>query len=255
MDYQFVVIYISEERKKIIEKQFDNLDKKYKVIFMNACTPVNSESYLIGLEDKDKGKACCFKSHLKALQIAVEESSSSFTIILEDDIAFHKTQFINTIEEIINNWDEKVYPDRMMSIGWVPVSNYSEYIEKESTGTTKSILGSKIFNSFLAVGAQAYIIRKKDIKHIWNYVDNMITPTYIELNTFLQETLKDTNNPLRNHKFIPVDYAINWILGQKILFPPLVIEQDISSSLGHFNNIYWNKFFKDYEMIKDNYNL
>ena len=54
---------------------------------------------------------------------------------------------------------------------------------------------------------------------------------------------------------ISIDTFINRILsGQAVIFPPLVVEQDTPSLIGHSNiRNYWNVFFKDYESIKKNY--
>ena len=46
MNYQFIVISISEERKKLIEYQFNCLKKECKVIYMEACVPSNSGEYI-----------------------------------------------------------------------------------------------------------------------------------------------------------------------------------------------------------------
>ena len=98
MNYQFIVISISEERKKLIEYQFNCLKKECKVIYMEECVPSNSGEYIKDiLDESDKKKVCCVKSHFKALEIASNDSSTDFSIVLEDDVAFHKSQFLNVI--------------------------------------------------------------------------------------------------------------------------------------------------------------
>ena len=68
--------------------------------------------------------------------------------------------------------------------------------------------------------------------------------------------MKPFNCGSKNNSIYAADYSLNWILDQKALFPPIAIEQDIQSNLGHNNKIlYWDKFFEGYEMIKDDYNL
>jgi hypothetical protein len=258
MSYQFIVISISEERKKLIEEQFKYLKKECKVIYMEACIPSNSEEYLkdISKED-DKKKACCVKSHSKALEIASNDSSTDFSIILEDDVAFHKSQFLNVIEEFIEDWDTKVAPNKMVSLGWVPCSNYTSYLTRPSSGTLKSILGSRIFDCFKGVGLQCYMVRRKDLfKFI---ISSLNFRTYNEFKQIYLKALEKINNfgfDFKNQRIIAADYIINWILDHKIFFPPIAIEQDIKSNLGHNNgSVYWNNFFEGYEMIRDDYYL
>ena len=255
MNYQFVVICISEERKKIIEEQFNNLKKECKVIFLQACIPSNSIDFLEDIElEKDKKIICCMRSHLKAMDFCCRDFSPDFSIILEDDVAFHKTQFLNVIEELISDWDTKVAPNQMMSLGWIPTNNYSDYLNRKEDGTIKSILGSKLFGKLSAIGTQCYMIRKKDVTSIvkmFNYPSK-----YTDLHKFLSELMKPFNCDSKNDSIYSADHSLNWILDQKALFPPIVIEQDIQSNLGHNNKtLYWDKFFEGYEMIKDDYYL
>lgn len=258
MNYQFIVISISEERKKLIEDQFKHLKKECKVIYMEACIPSNSEEYIKDIIDEsDKKKACCVKSHFEALEIASNDSSTDFSIILEDDVAFHKSQFLNVIEEFIQEWDTKVAPNKMVSLGWVPCKNYSDYPPRPFTGTLKSILGSKIFDHFKAVGLQCYMVRKKDIQTI-DFMFKIDTYDLLRFGfiKFLEMTKINFVHPNINDIVIPADHMINWFLDHKIFFPPIAIEQETKSTLGHNNgSIYWDVFFEGYEMIKDDYFL
>lgn len=256
MEYQFIVINISEERKKVIQEQFEKLNKECKVIFMEASTPSNSKEYITGIEeDYDQKVACCLKSHISALQMASEDITTDFTIILEDDVSFHKTQFLNMIEELINDWDKKMlYDIKIMSIGYVPVNKYDHYVKMESSISNKCILGSKIFNTFKAIGLQAYIVRNKDIKKI----NMLVKPTYLELHPILQKTIEEiypSKNLHLNLTVIPSDFSLNWIFDQSVLFPPLVIEQCITSTIGNYNREAWDNFFNGYEALKDDYFL
>jgi GR25 family glycosyltransferase involved in LPS biosynthesis len=256
MNYQFIVVSVNEQRKKIMEEQFTKLDKKYKVIFIEGFTPSNSEEYLSDISnDFNKREACCTRSHLKALQIAGNEESLDFSIILEDDVAFHKTQFINVIEEFIKNWEEKVYPSKMISLGWVPIKNYSEYLNRPSVGSIKSILGSKIFDIFRAVGLQCYMVRKKDTKIITDF----FLPTYKEIKLKYLDFVSSNSlnkDAIKHYDVIPADYFINWVLDHKILFPPIAMEKVMESTISNSTkNYYHNIFFEGYENIKDDYFL
>lgn len=252
MSYQFVVISVCDERKRFLEKQFLDLEIKVPIQFLESPSLVsNSQDYLPKyIDDKNTLKVlCCARSHLRAIESACKEDAPEFTVICEDDIAVHKTQFINGIEEIIANWDTHIAPDKMASIGWVPCNNYSSYIPVESKYTLKCVLGSKILHDRYAPGLQAYIVRKKDILPI---VSHLIHPTFDQFKAhILSMNFPDLS---KYSDMFAIDVYINRILGQAIMFPPLAVEQDTPSLIGHNNtNLYWNKFFKDYESIKKNY--
>jgi hypothetical protein len=60
----------------------------------------------------------------------------------------------------------------------------------------------------------------------------------------------------RHDEFTSIDVFLNIILKQLIVFPPLLIEQDIPSLLGHKNKEnYWDIYFKNHEIEKSKYNF
>jgi hypothetical protein len=252
MSYQFIVISVSDERKEFLKKQFSDLEIHAPLYFLHDVSLIsNSQSYLPdSITDKNKLKIiCCSRDHLRAIEYACNETSPEFSIICEDDIALHKTQLVNGIEEIIANWDTMIAPDKMASIGWIPCNNYATYLSAESKHTMKCVLGSKILHDRFAPGTQAYIVRKKDMIPL---VKHFIHPTFEQFKAHIQSLnfpdLEKTSD------MIPIDMYINRILGQALIFPPLIIEQDTPSLIGHSNTThYWNVFFKDYEAIKKNY--
>jgi hypothetical protein len=250
--YQFIVISVSDERKRILEKQFADLEIKVPLQFLESPSLIsNSQDYL----PKDITNSnilkiiCCSRDHLRAIEIASKEDSPEFTVICEDDIAVHKTQFENGINEIITNWDTHIAPNKMASIGWVPCKNYSTYLPVQSKHTLKCVLGTKLLIDRFVPGTQAYIVRKKDMQSI---VNHLIHPTFDQFKThILSQNFPDLP---KDSNITTIDMYINRILGQVVVFPPLVVEQDTSSLIGHNNTTdYWNVFFKDYESIKKNY--
>ena len=137
---------MSDERKKIIEQQYTDLKLTAPLYFLpNPASISNSTDYLPSdIDQKDQTTLkvlCCARSHIRALEFASREESPEFTIILEDDVAMHKSQFTNGIEEIITNWNTLIYPNKMASIGWIPFRNYEEYIAIESTRKLKCVYG------------------------------------------------------------------------------------------------------------------
>lgn len=252
MTYQFIVISVSEERKRYLEKQFIELGISTPLYFLHDVSLIsNSQSYLPkDVQDKNKLKImCCSRDHLRAIEYACKDESPEFSVIFEDDVAIHKTQFINGIEEIIANWDTWIAPDIMASVGWIPCNNYATYLPATSKHTMKCVLGSKILHDRFAPGTQAYIVRKKDVAPL---VKHLIHPTFEEFKAHIH-SLNFPDLP-KTSDMIAIDMYINRILGQALIFPPLVVEQDTPSLIGHNNTTnYWNVFFKDYEAIKKNY--
>jgi hypothetical protein len=252
MSYQFIAISICDKRKEILKKQFVDLDIKAPLYFIeNPSLISNSQYYLPKYEmDNESLKViCCSRDHIRALEYACKDESPEFSIILEDDVAFHKTQFINGIEEIIANWETCISPKKMVSLGWVPCNHYESYLSGYSKYTLKCVLGSKLLLDRFVPGTQAYMVRKKDVSQI---IKELIHPTFDEFKTHVNSL--NFNHLSKNNELIAIDCYINRILGQVVVYPPLAIEQETVSLIGHNNTqCYWNTFFKDYECIKKNY--
>lgn len=246
--YQFVVITLNSDRKKNIEYQFNALNiKNDNIYYMNAATIDNSKEYLpIEYSEEEKKIICCTRSHLYCLEYACLSSSPEYTIIIEDDVAFHRTQLVNAIEEIIQQWEDDKLTCGMVSLGWVPIEThtfYSQYkpITYLNYGENCKLL--QIMNS----GLQMYIVKKSRIKHIIPY---LIYPTFLQLKKIIDKYTEKGNriNPM------VADLFINVIISPYIVFPPLAIEQNISSSLNHNNwEKYWKPYFKSFPSRLNNY--
>jgi len=246
---QMVIISGNEMRKKRILKQFDELKIPFSYSFLEASTPDNSKSYLPESEsDFIKRHICCARSHILAIEQAAQESAPEFTIIMEDDAALHKTMFVSTVIEIIQNWDKFLDSDSLMfSLGWIPMKNYSFYdsLKPSIENSIECYQGSKIFNWF-AYGTQAYIIKKTAAIHATRILKQ---ETWSDLKASvlgLNHLHIQKDNPILN-----VDNWLNRFLVQTILFPPLVIEQDLPSTIEdggtrHYIKI-WKPYFEGYE--------
>lgn len=275
--FEYVVISIREERKKSFLKQYKDLNLKAPFSFLeNPATCENSKNFVQHQKDHhSKSILCCLLSHLRAIKQAITNAKHEFAVILEDDVALHKTQFENGICEIIQRWGELVAPTNIMaSIGWVPCKNYETYLTEISPHpnppkTLKCILGSKVLVDRYVPGAQGYIVRIKDISPIietfFEYLnDDFLSDeshSYRDFKRFLD------NSPRFNwHSQIGkgeddalvADRFLNYLFGQSIIFPPLAAEQNFTSSLSRGktdsnHERYWNPFFKNYESIRDNY--
>ena len=245
--FQFLTVSVSEERRKQIRYQCAHVAKDIPLYFIE---PDNLSSYFPVTATSIQRKTMdCARNHYRALERASQSGSPDFSVILEDDVAFHKTDFITTINEIIERWSEIMGDDKMASIGWVPCRNYSEYLKLNGACNIKCLPESKILANMFVVGMQAYIVRKKDLVQ---YIDILIKPTYKEYEESIKSQEYKYIEPGRD--VIACDIVIPRILGQRTLFPPAAIEaQNVQSIIGHKQEFYWNKFFKGYEHLLDNY--
>jgi len=244
MNYQFIVICGCKNRKDIMTELFKQLNIPDNLIYyLEASTPENSEKYFIdfpNIENTKKKVICCAKSHFRAIEYAGKCESPEYSIIIEDDAAFHKTYFLKVVEEIISNWKHNFNNCHYISLGWVPCNNYDFYELKQKM-TIESITNIDdnicFLNDFYNVGAQCYIVKKDELNNI-----------SLLLN---QKTYKEYK-ALFSHD--EVDYLLPRMMNYKIIFPPLVIEQDVISMLGHNNKTnYWSKFFNGHEEKIKNY--
>jgi len=252
--YQFIVVTASNERKQLMEEQFSALNSPVDVHYLDASTPLNSQDYLkdCGKEEREYGVLCCTRSHIRALEYASQNKDKyKYSIILEDDVAFLKNGFLSKIEEVMGNWN-KYDTHKMVSIGWVPCQNYETYTNFDETLSNDTI---KIITGRYFPGMQGYIVKNDDIP----YMDSLVQPTYIEMDDKVK-TL-DRYKVLATHfgekqNTVAADVLINRLFSQAIVFPPLMIERDIPSMLGHNNiNDYWANYFKGHETERDKYRL
>ena len=246
--YQFVVISACHERRHKMIKQCNEFNILNQTIFLeNPSTIGNSESYFpINETMENKKVMCCARSHLRALELASKDESPDFTIILEDDVAFHKTKFVDGINEIINNWNKITHNshNNMISVGWVPCNKYDHY-SSIPYYKMNTISGVIILHDKYVVGLQAYIVKKTDVK---KYSTLFGHTSYDELKNAIHFFNKHVST-------VAIDCYINGILNQCYIFPPLAIEQDTTSLLREYDmqRSYWNNFFKDIEHVMKEY--
>lgn len=264
MSYQFIIISATEERKQKMEQQFAALELKSQINkhYLEASMISNSTEYLKGYPHESAFKyICCARSHFRAIEYAANSSDKfDFSIILEDDVAFYKENFLEMIGEIIEKWSK--YENRkMVSIGWVPCDNYEYFFKREKMNLEfESKPETRFITDLYCPGLQGYIIRNNDMVP---WVKVLIHPTFIDLYNKLKNTqyLTMMLNKLgvprgRPDEFTSIDVFLNILFRQAIIFPPLLIEQDTPSLLGHKNKEnYWDMFFKNHESERSKYNF
>jgi len=253
--YQYIVISCNEIRKEKTRELLNIINKQNSHIhYLDATTPLNITNFMKNdinnYSELDLKIISCSKSHLRALEYAIQDDSPEYSIILEDDITFYKNNFSEIINELLIKWETSdLYNNtKMVQIGWVPFNNYKHYESNcESVDTLTTYNSSKILYSFYAFGTQAYIVKKSklnDIKHV------ILSESYNQL----YNNLSNYNWFNKNTDLIVADHFINRLLNFYIVFPPLVIERQEQSLLGHNNQEeFWDKFFINYESIKQNY--
>lgn len=258
MSYQFIVITFNEDRYNHMTNMF-KLISNVNVCYLNASTKDNSYNYLNNYTSKSNNNFIyCLHSHIRALKYCTE-SDYDFSIILEDDVTFINNSFIESINELISNWDLYAsYGHKMISIGWIPTFNYLKFQKIESKfKNLNSIPKCKLIDEFLTPGLQGYIVKKSIIME---YIDYLFQPTFDE---FYKKILsypdiitkfKQYNQSLSIETFEIIDNILHILFNQIILFPPLLIETNITSTLGHNNKEhYWDNFFYNFETEKLNY--
>jgi GR25 family glycosyltransferase involved in LPS biosynthesis len=247
--YQIILISTSVERKNKIIEQFNELNIHAQLIcFENPSIVTNSTDYFPeNIFESDKNIVCCTRDHIRALELSTKDESPEFSIIIEDDVAFHKTKFIDGINEIMNNWAKITEPTsaKMVSIGLVPSCKYDDYSKQSPKYTLESIQDSKILGDIYEIGTTAYIVRKCDMK----------TQTALFGHNTL-DSLRNTINLMKRNGLETVDcisgdYFINKALNQVFVFPPLVIEQDIKTALCDDMRYWINLYYGREDYIKD----
>jgi hypothetical protein len=244
--FQFILVTASDVREKEFLKQCHLFAPDIPVIIIKADDP---PSYVPESESQmNKRIMYCTRSHFHAIAHAADDKSTPFSVIFEDDVAFHTTNFILALKEIIKRWNELVYPDKMASIGWIPGKNYPEYSTARSVGSLECMPGSKIINDRFTFGTQAYVVRKADLAL---YVSCLVQPTYEKyVDAMKLRKFPDIKN---DAELLPCDIVLPRILGQRSVFPPVAIELQTPSLIGHNQNYYWDNYFKDHEHLRNEY--
>jgi GR25 family glycosyltransferase involved in LPS biosynthesis len=249
---QIIVVSASEKRKQTLEKQFLELNITCPIHYIDgkALDMYGGDEYIdqslfsepISLIDRRT--ILSTRSHIHAVELASMDTSPEFTLIVEDDIAIHKTKFKSTLIEIISKFDTLITPhSHILSLGWIPCNHYSFYKDYKADYTLNDKY--KILLR-LTPGTQAYLIKRTIAKQ---FIPLFKHDTYGSL----RDTILGLKNPLvtSEGQTIVFDDFGTKLLNQCILFPPIVIEQENTSLIRDTTeNPYWKKFFTNYEDIR-----
>ena len=241
---QIIVISITEERKQRLIQQFKEIQLPFPVYFLEASTPENSKSYLPENDTfSEKRILCCTRSHIRAIEYASRDTSSDVSIVLEDDVALDKDNFIPTVLNLLEHWNT-IIPKQahMVTLGWVPQKSYEEY---DNSPCKIHQNGLKILEWFV-FGLQAYAIKKTSAKL---FIPIIYKDTWLELKDSVHR--HRTVNIAEDDPIRIADVWLNKFLIQVLAFPMVVIEQRIQSTLrdsavgNAFNYDYYFKNCKD----------
>ena len=254
---QFIIISLTEERKNKTKELLNIVNiNNHPVHFITASTIENSNDFLpqdSNLDENIMKIICCTKSHLRSIEYACDESSPEYSIILEDDVTFHYN-FNEMLEELIIKWkSNNLYNNlSMMNIGWVPCNNFDHY-NYSKIEPIDLLQSGKIFNYFYPVGLQGYIIKKSKITEDIKYIISSDTFLEYSLKVFDKTPmLKEPNKP--SNSIYAIDNVLNKLLNFVTIFPPIIIERNEPSTLGHDNKYYyWDNYFKNNEEKINNY--
>jgi len=255
MNYQLIFICIDETRKIKLIEQIKDLKIRSPIYFLEGSIPSNSQQFFTGLVRTPtlfKKELCCLKSHAKALEFAHSENSPDFSVILEDDVSLHLTDFIDIIEHLANYWDDYVKSDNgLISLGWLPSKKYEYFVNVKPCEVLKG-RPYKLFNNHQLLGAQSYMVRKKDLDPLI-YIFQQ--PTFRELKHCIIENYCHKlgyDKELKHYYHIDLIFKI--LFTQFYLFPLIAIEQPVPSLLNHNNDkCYWAVYFENHYDLKEQY--
>ena len=260
--YKFIVISACEERRRKIVKRFKRLGVPDELIhYLYASTPENSKDYLEGcngIDDNTKKVMCCTRSHFRALEYASRDESPEYSIIVEDDVCFHKKNFIKMVEEIVKIWDVKLTKYDYVSLGWIPCRNFNQYKELESfkiESVCKISEEASFIENYRFPGTQCHMVKKERLKKISRLYGGGGDGREVKYESWKEELKSVLNANGEVNVGIAIDYILNRVLKCVIFNPMLVIEcSETRSLLGHENQRdYWSVYFKGVENRRNEY--
>lgn len=229
------IIYVSEERKQFLEKQFETLDLNLNIVYFKGYTPETSRDYLYKGTSKwrlsSERAQSATRSHMAALKEWYNTSLKQYTLVIEDDVCFLKENFLERLSNIIDVYNDNNDID-YVSIGYLPVFDKNTVpVKRENLGRKNS---GDVYWDFLHIGhfiwgCQAQVYEREKVKKI--------TDILFQENANLLESAVETylkTNRTYQMKYLAwcPDIIFSIIFSQAIVSPPLAIEKPFISSVG-----------------------
>jgi hypothetical protein len=242
-----LVISCTPARTEILRRQFAELKVPYPITILQAWTPETSSDWLpSNVAPWLQKLLCCTRSHIKALEMANAEEAAPFTIIMKDDVALHRTDFLPVLDSLLSQWDALVVPQSLMCCaGWIGTHPWAAYAVRPSAPITST---HTVFSS-VGVGLQAYIVRRGTlseqlrllVKPTWNEMTNAVTERYIIPFGQVREP----------------DLMLTKVFPQTYVFPPIAIEQNnVPTTMPRSQEPaehYYHRFFQGHESKRYGY--
>ena len=246
--YQYIIISGTEARKNKTNELLNKVNtSNAKVYNLKATYPEDNNEFYTCVKDKYNNKdqcvVCCVKSHLRALEYALDDNSPEYSIILEDDVTFLKEDFNDIVDELIIKMDNT---DKlgMVHIGYVMHDSYYKFFNLEKSDKLNNYPELHLFNIMYAFGLQGYIVKKSKLNLIKEYI---YSKDYNEYHNLINKFFE------YNYYLYPIDHAINRILEFTVVYPPLIIERNEESTIGNINKPDWDKYFSKFPDQKNKY--
>jgi hypothetical protein len=221
---RMTVITCSKTREAVMQKQLADVGCSFPVSFLQGSTPANSGDFLpTNVVDWYKRYLCCLRSHFRAIAEAGRADAPPYTLVLEDDADLHTRDFEPVVQALLDDFDAGRIPEAMVSIGWVPHRSYSEY--EALTSSEQSVPGHPMYHYFNhhKFGLQGYIVRRDSLSPILPIITK---PTFAEYHAAIHKAYTGFTCDIGY-----ADNAIPILLKIRRIFPPLVIERDVESTL------------------------
>jgi hypothetical protein len=115
------------------------------------------------------------QKHLKAIEIALMESSPEFSVVAQDDLVFREG-FFDLVKTLVADWDRYAGNDGLITLGWNPLQTYSTYKDLEMT---KTPFGTLLTDRY-TLGNYAYIVCKDRIPDKVRTLMRKVPVAYVE---------------------------------------------------------------------------
>ena len=235
-----LVISCSPSRAATIQDQFTELKVPYPVTIMDAWVPETSSDWLPNnIFPFFQKLLCCTRSHIKALELANSADAAPFTIIMEDDAALHRTDFVPTVQTILSQWDTLISPALMCCAGWIPNGTWTSYQQRPSIPFTDKYA---LFASE-GIGLQAYIVKRGTLS---SQLAMLVKPTWSNMSDAVIASHTIPFGQVREP-----DLMLTKVFPQRYIFPPIAIEQSNTTTTivrqQEPNEYYYHPFFKGHE--------
>jgi GR25 family glycosyltransferase involved in LPS biosynthesis len=240
---QIVVICGNEKRKAFQQQMFRDLNITHPVFFLKACTPDNSQDYMVDQDDtypEEPPVLCCTRSHGAALQYYVDNCiERDYVLIVEDDVTLLEKDFQTKLDNVIRLYEKHESELDFISIAFLPKDEFTSHSKDDVLQ----------WNMTCTVwGTQAYLVSRKNAIRMANIFHK---PTSKDLRTTLQDLRKTINNGAGHANKVlrlQADVVLSFFFRQAIVTPMMGIEMPFESMI-RANTVLHHAAWKNYKSV------